>query len=485
MTRRAVLAATLTSWPYDLRGIPDEVSQLEVRADLAGDVDPGELRRDFAGTLVYTLRGAAGERHRRLAWAAERYDVVELDADLDLDPQLLDVLPAQRRRVSWHGPALPAAALRARFVAMARTPAAGYLLAPAATRSRDALAPLRLLRELGRRDVTAYGTGPAGTWSRLLAPWLGASVVTGALDPGDGDDGALTVAGLLTDYGFPAMPPLRDVCGIAGAVARTTGFPGLHNRAYRARGVPSLFLPFYLPSVDDFRTGFWPHVPDGLRELGLPLRGCTVSGPLKEAALRVVDEIGPAALACGSANILVARGGGWLADTTDTAAVAAVLRRAGVPTTGRSAVVLGCGGAGRAAAVALTSGGARVTLVNRTEARGRAVARRLGTAYASWGSVVPSGATVVVNATPVRDAPPVPLDALTADAAVVDLVCAPADTALIAEARRLGLRAIDGWAVLAAEAEQQFRLMTGVTMPPPAGARRTAEGAGHVSAGRS
>jgi 3-dehydroquinate dehydratase/shikimate dehydrogenase len=472
--------ATLTR-PDDVCGLDGAtgdagVTCLEVRADLIGDLDPQRLRRHFPGPLAYVLRSRArggrcddppAVRRRRLADAAGRYDVVELEADHDLDPELLSAVPADRRRVSWHGPGVPLGELRDRFDAMAAVPAAHYLLAPAAVTAAGALTPLRLLAKLGRRDVTAYGTGPAGAWSRLLAPWLGAPTVAGRLAGMDQDDGAPAVASLGTDYPFPGLPPLRELYGLIGRVALGSSFPRINNRAYVQRGVPALFLPFHLSTVDDFLDGFWPEVPNGLRDLGLPLRGLSVSAPLKEAALRVADEATASARAAGAANALLRQGGCWRAETTDGTAVALMLRRAGVALEHRPVAVVGCGGAGRAATVALKAAGAAVTLVNRDESRGRPVANSLGVPFVPLASFTAVGCAVVVNATPVQDEVLFPLENLDARATVVDFVSTPAGTALVAEGRRRGLHTIDGRAVTAAEAAEQFRLMTGRTMPSP------------------
>ncbi|GFJ92745.1 type I 3-dehydroquinate dehydratase [Phytohabitans rumicis] len=310
--------ATLAAWPADLSTVPAGVTHLQVRADLTGDLAPGPLRRGGVRGLIYTLRsraygGRAADppevRRARLAAAvAAGYDVVDLEADHDLDPDLLAAVPASRRRICWHGGALPLAGLRATFAAMAAVPAASYLLASAVTSAEGALVPLRLLGALRRRDVTAYGAGSAGTWSRLLAPWLGAPAVTGQLTTVDDD--APDVARLCGDYPFPLLSPLRELYGLVGPVARTSNLMRQHNRAYAERGVPGLLLPFYLPGLGEFLSGFWPGVPAGLRDLGLPVRGLCVSGPLKEAALHVAEVASPAARAAGAANALVRRRGG-------------------------------------------------------------------------------------------------------------------------------------------------------------------------------
>jgi 3-dehydroquinate dehydratase/shikimate dehydrogenase len=273
------------------------------------------------------------------------------------------------------------------------------------------------------------------------------------------------VAALRSDYLFPALPRVRELYGLVGPVARTSSFPRLQNTAFRGREVPGLFLPFYLPGLGDFVTGFWPDVPVGLHELGLPLRGLSVSGPLKEAALSVADVASPAARAAGAANALVRRGGRWWAETTDSSAVAAVLQRAGVPLVHRPAAVIGCGGAGRAAAVALKAAGAAVTMVNRNESRGRLAAELLGLPFVPLKSFTGAGCAVLVHATPVRDEVPFPLDALAGGATIFDMVSVPGETALVEAARRRGLHTIDGRALAGVEAVQQFHLMTGRTMP--------------------
>jgi 3-dehydroquinate dehydratase/shikimate dehydrogenase len=460
------VTATLTRWPADLSTVPDGVTRLEVRADLVGELDPDALRRAFPGRpLQYTLRGRADPpavRRARLARAALGYDTVDLDADRDLTPDLLAAVPPSRRRISWHGPAVALPALRERFAAMAAVPAAGYLLAPDAGSAADALVPLRLLAGLGRRDVTAYGDGPFGAWSRLLAPYLGAPSVAGPLD-----GGPLDAARLCAGYPFPDLPPVRDLYGLAGPVALASAFPSLHNRAYRERGLPALYLPFHLDGLGDFLTGFWPAVPDGLRELGLPLRGLSVSGPLKEVALHVADVVSPVARTAGAANALTRRGGRWRAATTDASAVTAVLRWAGVSPAGRPAAVVGCGGAGRAAAVALREAGAAVTMVNRGETRGRLAADLLGLPFTPLKAFRPTGPALVVHATGLHTGLPFPVDGLAPGAAVLDMVCPPdGPSALVTAARERGLRAVDGRRLRAVEAAHQFRLMTGRPMPP-------------------
>lgn len=452
-----------------LRALAGRVGCLEVRADLVGDLEPDQLRRHFDGELVYSLRGAGQggafqggreERHARLAAAAAHYDLVDLEPD-DLVPHLLARIPSQARRISWHGPATGTGELRATLTRMLAARARLYLVAPATTRPEHALAPLLLLKEFGRSDLTAFGTGTAGTWSRLLAPWLGAPVVYARLDS-VADVGVPTVDQLVRDYGFPRLRPLKTLYGIVGRSVSRSLSPRLHNAAYRDLDLPALYLPF---QVEDF-TPFWREVVEqGLTTLGVPMRGATVVAPHKEAALRMADTRGASANASGSANSLVRSDGCWHAETSNSPAVTTAFARAGVSVAGRPVAVVGCGGAGRAAAVALRQAGAAPTLVNRGRERGRYAADLLGLPFVPLADFDPGEFTVVVHATTLADRVPFRVSALPTGSTVLDMVYGPQDTALVAAARSREHLVIDGWDVLLADAASQFRLMTGREMP--------------------
>ena len=100
-----------------------------------------------------------------------------------------------------------------------------------------------------------------------------------------------------------------------------------------------------------------------------------VTIPHKHAALAVADRASDAARAIGAANTLTFEDGAIVAENTDAPALLAVLPE---PPAGRTALVLGAGGAGRAAAWALTGAGADVAIWNRTPERARMLAAALG-----------------------------------------------------------------------------------------------------------
>jgi 3-dehydroquinate dehydratase/shikimate dehydrogenase len=470
----AAISATLTCAPTleELRRIRGVARYLEVRADLAGDLAPDELRAGFDGGLVYTLRSAdrggredasATSRRRRLESAAERYDLVDLELGRDLDPGLLARIPPHRRRISWHGPPATLAELRARFERMTEVPARLYLLAPAAVTVADGLAPLRLLGELGRTDVTAFATGHAGTWSRLLAPRLGARVIYGRLHD-ETEPGPISVGRLIADFGLPMMGRLRDLYGLVGGSVEHSLAPRIYNKGFRALGLPALCLPF---STADFDL-FWRELAErGLPGLGIAPHGLTVVAPHKEAALEVATLSTQGAREAGAANSLVRAGGSWHAATTTR--LLDPLADAGIHPSGRRVAVVGCGGAGRSIAGELHRGGAEVTIVNRGSQRGSFASRLLSLPWTALADFSPGDFDLIVHATPLADEIPFDPGAIASGAAVADLVYRDGtETALIAASRARGITALDGRRILASETAGQFELMTGQPMPPDA-----------------
>jgi 3-dehydroquinate dehydratase/shikimate dehydrogenase len=448
-----------------LQNLPPGVAAVRLRADLADDLDPAHIRQQFRRPLIYDLRRGAGggsedARQRRLCDAARHFDFIELDAECDLVPQLLDVIEPSHRLISWHGAACDAATLARHFAAMARVPAALYVLAPCARRFAETVAPLRVLNSLARGDVVAYDTSPAGFWTRVLAPRLGApSVLVDADDPAARLDSG-SIAALIEDYDLFAPSPVTTLYGIVGPSVRRSLSPRLHNAKYRAGGRAAMFVPIpalELAEVCDGQTVF-----EELAHLNLSLRGLTVAAPFKEPALALAHSRSASAVMAGSANLLLRRDGGWRAETTDPQGVLDALALRGLPLRGVAAAVIGCGGAGRAVAAALREAGAAVTLANRSPRAGQAAARKLGLRFVSLAHLRPARYALLINATPVGTdgiSSLVDPQALDANSIVVDLCYGRSVTPLVAGARARGLTVIDGFEVLDHQVRHQYERM--------------------------
>lgn len=479
---KTTLVASLTTPPStegeEIRRLPPEVGYLEVRADLVESVDPDWLRDRFAGELIYTLRsraegggfqGGTRSRQRRLHQAAETFDLIDLEGERDLEDELLADLPPAKRLISWHGPPTPLAGLMSRFEQLAATEARFYKLIPEAKQAIDATRPLALLKALQRDDVVAFAMGDNGIWTRLLAPRLGSPLVYGSLGEVAAAPGQLTVKRLMADFGLPRMDPAEGLFGIVGKPVMHSLSPRLHNGAYAELGVPGLYVPFHADSFGDF----WLDLVEAgsLDGLGIPLWGLSVTSPYKEVALAVAGHATSRAQYIGAANTLVLRGNVWEAESTDPEGVVLALRHAGVEIEKVPAAVVGCGGAGKAAAVGLQAAGAEVTLVNRGAERGRKASMELRLPFVPLADFDPGDFAILIQATALGhredDALPFAPERLQPGATVVEMVYGGRSTRLARAARELGHLAIDGREVLMQQALDQFRLMTGCTLEEP------------------
>jgi len=483
---RALLVASLTELPAtdgrDLVALGKTADWLEVRADLVGDLDPDWLREHFPGQLLYTLRsgfegggfeGPRESRLRRIGEVGPRFDRVDLEGERDLVPELLARIPVAARVVSWHGAPIDVRALQARLAHLSSVPAALYKLVPRAANAGEELAPLELLASSARRDVVAFAGGDCGFWTRILAPRLGAPIVFGSASERAAAPGQPSLARLRRDYGFPELGTIQSLFGLVGHPALHSLSPRLHNAAYRALGIPAIYVPFDVEQFGDF----WLEIveSDAIAGLGLALGGLSITTPHKEVAFAVAGATSPLSERLQAANTLTPRRGVWEGESTDAEGVVEALRARGVEPRGRRVVVVGCGGAGRAAALGLASSGAEVVLANRGPERGMAAAKSLGLPFVPLAELGDAAATdgavfeVYVHATPLgrrsADELPLPVARLGPDAVVVDLVYGETPTPLVTEARRRGLLAIDGREVLLYQAVPQFRLMTGQDLP--------------------
>lgn len=458
---RASVVAVLEHCPASaeaLAAIARQAWAIEVRHEL----DCEWLRGRTGCALLY----APAERDTaRLIAAAQRYDFVDLRVD-ECTPELLDAIPAAKRILSAYDCPATLSALRERLRELSAIPARLYRLTVRAERSGDELAPLQLLKEARRRDVTAYATGPIGLWSRIVAPWLGAPVVFAGAH---GDVPAIGLPSLdrLLDFGLPELAPVEELFGMAGNPLLHSYSPRIHNSAFRKMRRRALYVPFHVESFSDFRTNVIE--PRAIESLGFCFNALSIVSPFKAVALEAARVHSPIVGRAGSTNFFRRDAAdGWVAETTDADGVLLTLRARGVQCRNQRVAVVGCGGSGRAMAAALQQAGADVTLVNRGLERGHYARQLLRLPFLPLRDFSGEGYAIVVNATPVgRDSDEIsfPIDRLRRDAVIVDLVYRDDATPLIARTRGADRVTVDGWEMLVTQARRQFELMTGTEMP--------------------
>jgi 3-dehydroquinate dehydratase / shikimate dehydrogenase len=441
---------------------------LEVRADLVGDLPANWIRQRFNGLLIYARRPTDKEPrptqgNGHLSAAADGFDLIELDAERDLLPEVLAKIPPEQRIIAWRGPLSDVKTLGDHLRRISMVPARFYLLSGQAVRLQDALTSLKLLSATGRRDVISYAEGERGLWGRILSVHLGAPAIYSGFGPGGFEP---DLAALVDDFGLQRLSPIKCLYGISGRHVIRSLSPRLHNAAYRALGIPAVMLPLPAESLCEM----WQDLIEDnvLENLGLPLHGLIAASPLKEGLLTKAEVVSSESRCAVSANLAYRRGQRWVARTTDPAGVLTTLRRRGVSVAGMRAVVVGCGGAGRAIAAALKRAGTHVILSNRGRLRGEMASSRLGIPLASLTSLDPARFDLIVNATSVgRDEEMAPINFRRIDptAILVDLVYDRFGTPLTREALARGVLVVEGREVLLTQAVRQFACMTGRSMP--------------------
>ncbi|MDR1605201.1 MAG: ATP-binding protein [Gracilibacteraceae bacterium] len=189
----------------------------------------------------------------------------------------------------------------------------------------------------------------------------------------------------------------------------------------------------------------------------LNLDGLNITIPYKESFLPALDSVDPTAAAVGAVNTLARRDNRWYGYNTDYAGFGRMLAAAGIPTP-RRAVLLGSGGAARAAAAWLRDcGTAEVIVISRRPAP--AVWARPGTRALGWDALADLRGDLLVNCTPVGTAPhgdvsPVSAAVLSRFTALADLVYNPPETEFLRLGRAAGRPVCGGLAMLAAQAAQ-------------------------------
>jgi len=195
------------------------------------------------------------------------------------------------------------------------------------------------------------------------------------------------------------------------------------------------------------------------------IRGLNATAPFKEELAGLVDRLDPVAARLRAVNTVLLDGDRSRGFNTDPAGVLAGLAAAGADPAAGPAVVLGAGGAGRAAVHALGEAGfSEITVLNRTPDRAAVLADHLGCAHASLdrATAIVRDATVVISCLPGSVAA-LRAGWLRAEQVVLDAAYSASGAARAA--RKAGCKYLDGRRWLVGQARASFRLFTGVAVP--------------------
>jgi 3-dehydroquinate dehydratase/shikimate dehydrogenase len=345
---------------------------------------------------------------------------------------------------------------------MLKIPADFYKVVSTATTLSDNVAMMKFLQTYsGQHALIGVCMGEQGIISRVLGVRAGSVFTFGAVSADlKTAPGQISARDLRSIYRIEQVDAATRVYGVAGDPIEHSLSPVIMNTALRRENVNGVYLPLHAKTLKDLL-----HC---VREI--PLHGLSVTMPYKQAILPHLDNTDAHTTKVGACNTVVRGQEGKLYGfNTDIAGVIRPLEQR-LTIENAKVLVLGAGGAARAAVFGLKERGAEVWILNRTSAKAQKLARQAKAHTIKRTDLRKIAFDVIINATPVgmgntRDCP---LKDQEIQARVVfDMVYDPVETHLLQVARGKGISVIPGVEMFVQQAARQFEIWTG--KPAPAG----------------
>lgn len=301
--------------------------------------------------------------------------------------------------------------------------------------------------------------GEQGIISRVLGVRAGSVFTFGSAASGEETaPGQVTMRELRDLYRIEHVDAVTKVYGVVGDPVSHSLSPYIMNAAFRRENVKAVYLRLHAKKLDDLLAC--------MNEI--PIHGLSVTMPYKEALVPHLHNSDPWTKRTGSCNTVVrGQDGRLFGFNTDVAGIVTPLEEH-VSLQGAKVLVLGAGGAARAAVFGLLQRGAEVSVLNRTPQRAVALARESGAKTIKRSDLPKLAFDVIVNATPVGmgNTKQSPLEEKELRARIIfDLVYNPYETRLLKMAREQQLIALSGVEMFVHQGARQFEIWTGLPAP--------------------
>ena len=340
-------------------------------------------------------------------------------------------------------------------------PADFYKIVSTATALSDNVAMIKFLaREGDRHSLVSMCMGDQGLISRVLGLRAGSVFTFAAASPAEATaPGQVTAQELRTVYRVEQLDAATRVYGVVGDPISHSLSPAIMNAAFRRENVNAVYLALHAKTLKDLLAC--------VREI--PIHGVSVTMPYKEAILPHLDNSDSHTTKVGACNTVVrAQDGKLYGFNTDTAGIVRPLERRLNTLEGARILVIGAGGAARAAVFGLKERGAEVYILNRSAAPAKKLAHQARARLMKRPDLKKLAFDVIINATPVGmgNTRETPLHENEINSRYVfDMVYDPAETRLLKLARERGAQIIPGIEMLVHQAARQFEIWTGKPAP--------------------
>jgi 3-dehydroquinate dehydratase/shikimate dehydrogenase len=341
-----------------------------------------------------------------------------------------------------------------------RIPADAYKMVTTARKPSDNVRVLAVAKGLPKQRVIVLAMGELGFPTRVLSPVFGGVYTYAAPMLTEGTAaGQVSAKQLRHLYRVEKLGKSAKIYGVIADPIRHSISPAVHNRAFQARRVDAVYLPFLVTPA--YLRDFFSMAAK------LPLTGFSVTIPHKQKIIRYLDAVDPLARRIGAVNTVWRKAGKWRGTNTDAAGVTLPLARL-LRLQNSSVLIVGNGGAARGAACALSDAGARISLVGRNADRVRALAKICGAEALLREQLDTRHFDAVVHATPLGMYPHVDecfFNGHIPAEVVFDMVYNPAETVLLKRAREQGKTVVPGLEMFLEQAVRQFEIWTGDSAP--------------------
>jgi len=444
-----------------------EVADLaEIRLDfMTEEPDLEAILADKPCPVICTNRPVR-EGGRRSGCERERVALLEQAAALGVDyvdievdsAHLLGDIGDAKRIISYHNFAETPDDMEAILGEMKEKGADVAKFATHANRLADNATMLELVQSA---DIPIIGVcmGGLGVATRILTCKFGGLLTFATIAPGtESAPGQIPAAEMRDFYRVHQHGPDTRIYGVIGNPIGHSMSPAIFNAAFRALDMDAVYLAFRVDDVADFVETF--------RRIGM--LGCSVTIPHKQNIMPFMDEMDDLVKRVDAMNTVAKQGDKLFGTNTDLLAAISGIEEAletkGTPgIDGKSAIMIGAGGAGRAIAFGLVDRGVKLTIVNRTASKAEALAAELGCEWRPLDDLPALSADIIVNSTsvgmhPNEDTSPAPADMLQEGMVVFDAVYNPIETKLLSDAKARGGITVNGFDMFVKQAAAQFEL---------------------------
>jgi 3-dehydroquinate dehydratase/shikimate dehydrogenase len=309
-------------------------------------------------------------------------------------------------------------------------------------------------------NIIGICMGDAGIISRVLGVRAGSAFTFAAASIGEETGpGQIAARTLIETYRIDQVDAATKVYGVAGNPIRSSLSPIMMNTAFRRETVNAVYLALQATKLSDLLKLVHE----------IPIQGLSVTMPLKQEIMAHLEKTDPLSAKIGACNtVLRAQDGKLYGFNTDVAGITGPLEKR-LSLRGAKVLVLGAGGAARAAVFGLRDKGAEVFILNRTAETAQKLARQSGSKTIKKDAVAKTAFDVIINATPIGMAGIKANQLLEAKdlntKLVFDLVYNPLETPLLRMARQKGISIVTGIEMFVQQGARQFEIFTGKPAP--------------------